>query len=99
MDLLGPHPWIRKFILRLLCLVKTGLSGIQAIASIEYVDKAQYWLGHLELAASLFPKHGLIIEVDANGRIISSFQSADGTVCTCINRIYAFIYVYIFGIT
>ncbi|XP_021947309.1 adipocyte plasma membrane-associated protein isoform X1 [Folsomia candida] len=80
MDKLGPYPLVRKFLLRLMCLVKAILSGIQAVGSIEYVDKAQYWLGHLELAASLFPRHGLVLELDEAGAIISSFQSAEGKV-------------------
>jgi len=44
-EVLGPHPWARKFLMRLMCMVKALLSGIQAIGSIEFVDKAQYWVG------------------------------------------------------
>lgn len=48
MDLLGPRPYVRKFVLRLMCVVKALLSGIQTIGSIEFVDKAQYWVGWIE---------------------------------------------------
>jgi len=76
-DALGPHPYVRKFLLRLMCVVKAVLSGIQAVGSIEFVDKAQYRLGHLEAAAMFFPKHALVLEVDEKGQLISSLQSAD----------------------
>jgi len=79
-DLLGPHPFVRKFLLRLMCSVKAVLSGIQAVGSIEFVDKAQYWLGHLELAASIFPKHAIILEVDERGQIVTSLQAIGGKV-------------------
>jgi len=79
-DALGPFPLVRKFILRLLTIVRLPFAGIEAIFPNEYTAKTLYYIGHLEPFAVLIPKHSIIVELDEDGKIIGSLHSTNGEV-------------------
>ncbi|CAL8111724.1 unnamed protein product [Orchesella dallaii] len=73
-DILGPVPYARKFLLRILHIIKIGLYGVNTVLPNEYAAKAEYYAGHLEPIAQMLPKHSIILEVDRNGNVIRSFH-------------------------
>lgn len=81
LEIVGPHPLARRFLIRLVCLVMIPIKFLNSILPNPVTSKFDYWVGNFEPIAHLAPPYGLVIEVDGDtGEIVNSLHSTNGAV-------------------
>jgi len=81
LEMIGPHHLVRRFLVRLVCLVMVPIRFLNSVVPNPVTMKFDYWVGNFEPVAHLAPPYGLVVEVDGEtGDIVSSLHSTNGAV-------------------
>lgn len=73
-------PLIRKFLLRIMCLIELPFKTIESIYPNPYTQTIVHRLGNFALLKPINPPRNTILRVDWNGKVIGSLHGFDGSV-------------------
>lgn len=78
-DVLGPHPAVRRVLMRLMYNAKAALDFLHdAWPELDLFSRAAFWLAHTDPMSALLTTHGMVVEYDKEGKVLQSWHSTGG---------------------